>query len=820
MAHAITDFTSIDDIQRYLTLLFPDPPDDAWLVISWLAAPGDFRSQWFLVADMSKAAQRLCALSKECNTYVGLGLRHPRCTPTPASRGTSEDVFALGGLWCELDHSGGVHSATNLPTLKQLTAFVKQLPFQLSLTIDSGGGVHGYLLFKELWILETPEEQTKAATLLRRFQRTLQVMMTAKRWKMDSTADLARVLRPTGTMNHKGETPKPVLLIDANTTRYNPSDLEEAPWLAVLDDMYVPPADQDDFPTTLLAPIETGCAWMAHCRDEAPTLSEPEWYAMLGIVGRCEQGHELAHEWSSPYPGYNARETDKKLAHALNDAGPRTCQKIRYDLDGEVYCRACPSWGKIKSPIRLGMPVALDLDLETPVGFQNRNGHKPATGTSESAKKGTSKPRAQGFPHEQAQWFTDKVEKYRNKLGIIEANDTTICAFLRNHEHWQGKLWWNELANRPMVDDKPLDDHTLTTIGEYFGDQHNLPIRTTGTKLAKCIAAVSYDHKRDPLQEYLDSIAGWDGEPRLEEWLIDCGGVTNTPLHRDISRLLIVSMIARAYEPGCLYRYVVVFEGPEEYRKSTFVANMVPVPEWQDTVTESFESKDMPTLISALWIAELSELDSLPRTEKTRLKSFISKRVDSYVPKWGLFRVSPARRTVFIGTTNDKKWLPDSTGNTRWLPVKVLKRMDVEHFSLIREQLYAEAKGFYYDHPHDWWKLSSEGEEEAKGAREERRQEGVYEDTLGPWLTEGRFHDRRLHEAGIVPKEAYTTWEEIAIGFLKSETPERWNLSLQKNIAQAMTALKWEQKIIKVPDGRDGKQRRSIRVWRPENPLE
>src|SRR5207249_2146161 len=69
-------------------------------------------------------------------------------------------------------------------------------------------------------------------------------------------------------------------------------------------------------------------------------------------------GAAAAHALSRPYPGYSQRETTEKLAHALQAAGPRTCQSIRNELDGEPYCATCPHWGKIRSPIVLGMPRA------------------------------------------------------------------------------------------------------------------------------------------------------------------------------------------------------------------------------------------------------------------------------------------------------------------------------------------------------------------------------------------------------------------------------------------------------------------------------
>lgn len=115
-----------------------------------------------------------------------------------------------------------------------------------------------------------------------------------------------------------------------------------------------------DFPPAQIEPIVEGCGWMKHCRDDAKTLPEPEWYGMLSILGRCVGGENLAHEWSRDYPNYTQEETEKKLQHA-QEAGPRTCKNIRESLNGEPYCKACKKWGQIKSPISLGRIDKLDI---------------------------------------------------------------------------------------------------------------------------------------------------------------------------------------------------------------------------------------------------------------------------------------------------------------------------------------------------------------------------------------------------------------------------------------------------------------------------
>jgi hypothetical protein len=352
-------------IQDSLTLFWPDPPEDVWLVVSWTDASKTFPSAWFRYRDLAQAVTFLEEKSREFNTYVGMGLRHATCQP--GGRGTNDDVAAIGGLWIEFDDSRGVHTAKNLPTAYQLAKFIKDLPFEFSLLIDSTGGLHGHLLFKEVWVLNTPTEHAAASLLLRRLQRTIQIAALAQGWKVDTTADLARVLRPAGTFNYKSGTPQPVTIAETHPIRYNPGDLADAPWLAEVVDTYTPPTGSGDFADAHLDRMVDGCAWLRHCRDDATTLPEPEWYGMLGLVGRCIDGEQHAHEWSTPYPHYDQAETTKKLRHALKAAGPVTCGRIRYDLSGESYCAGCVHWQQILSPMNLAMDDGVRLATTPPV---------------------------------------------------------------------------------------------------------------------------------------------------------------------------------------------------------------------------------------------------------------------------------------------------------------------------------------------------------------------------------------------------------------------------------------------------------------------
>ena len=91
-----------------------------------------------------------------------------------------------------------------------------------------------------------------------------------------------------------------------------------------------------------------GCDFIKHCRDDAGTLSEHDWYAMITNLAPFEGGVKLIHELSTPYPGYTKTGTQKKINHFL-DSGtkPMTCKTIAEKgfkcpkaESGECTCKA------------------------------------------------------------------------------------------------------------------------------------------------------------------------------------------------------------------------------------------------------------------------------------------------------------------------------------------------------------------------------------------------------------------------------------------------------------------------------------------------
>lgn len=96
--------------------------------------------------------------------------------------------------------------------------------------------------------------------------------------------------------------------------------------------------------------VKSGCEFLKHCKAAPEAVVEPQWFAMLSIVGRLKNGQQEAHEYSKGHPGYTHSETETKLEQALASSGPRTCKNIN-GLWGK--CHTCPFFEKVHSPISI-----------------------------------------------------------------------------------------------------------------------------------------------------------------------------------------------------------------------------------------------------------------------------------------------------------------------------------------------------------------------------------------------------------------------------------------------------------------------------------
>ena len=168
----------------------------------------------------------------------------------------------------------------------------------------------------------------------------------------DTTAfSAARIFRLPNTANKKpNKKETQCLLINGNIEPLNVDLISLADLPRISEGDHVHPNAFKRFPTPDSKAVQEKCPFLVHCKENQDAVTEPQWYAMMSIVGRLEDGEKLVHDYSKDYSFYNPDSTDFKLEHALEAAGPRTCDNIDSLWDG---CKDCPNFCKITSPIQL-----------------------------------------------------------------------------------------------------------------------------------------------------------------------------------------------------------------------------------------------------------------------------------------------------------------------------------------------------------------------------------------------------------------------------------------------------------------------------------
>lgn len=196
----------------FLQLLWGPTPPPGFLVTWWkdLLRNG---SDSFPSADFAQVAAAAIESSDlptgsgwDASSHLGQEVYFGTCLqavkPERGRRGTASGACAIPGLWADLDVAGPAHKSPNLPPTKEAAAdLARRAPWPPSVLVDSGNGLQAWWLFSEPLLLQTNEDRKRAGDLVARLQDCLR--QNPEGWEVDSTADLARVLRLPGTWNRK-----------------------------------------------------------------------------------------------------------------------------------------------------------------------------------------------------------------------------------------------------------------------------------------------------------------------------------------------------------------------------------------------------------------------------------------------------------------------------------------------------------------------------------------------------------------------------------------------------------------------------------------
>jgi predicted P-loop ATPase len=195
--------------------------------------------------------------------------------------------------------------------------------------------------------------------------------------------------------------------------------------------------------------------------------------------------------------------------------------------------------------------------------------------------------------------------------------------------------------------------------------------------------------------------------------------------------------------PGCKVDTMVVLEGKQGARKTTFVETIFSKA-WYSEAMYSPASIDFYQSFAGSLGIEIGEMQSFSKAEVGKIKQAITTCEDVYRPSYGRIAVRFPRQSVFVGTTNSDEYLRDETGGRRFLPVRV-SEIDIEAIAKVRDQLWAEAR-VRYDRKEEWYTLPAQ----AAAEQDSRYQEDSWSDPILRWL-EGEMDDSK-YPAGVDTK--------------------------------------------------------------------
>lgn len=401
-------------------------------------------------------------------------------------------------------------------------------------------------------------------------------------------------------------------------------------------------------------------------------------------------------------------------------------------------------------------------------------------------------------------------DAWRNSLVLTPKKDVADCrenvfVFLENHPDLKGLVAYDKFAARIVKtrqapwdysyeQDQPWEDNDNLELGLWLAQHEGLVIKGVDT-LGNAVKLIASRNAYDPLIDYLESL-NWDGVTRTTDWLTKYAGVEHNEYSALVGRFFLISMVARAYKPGCIMRAMPVFEGVQ-YRGKSSIARVL-AGRWFSDSHLDLKGKDGFINIQGVWLNEIPELGSFNNQDSNIIKAYISSAKDRFRSPFDKYARDYPRRTVFFGTTNEDVYLRDKTGNTRFWPIRTERVgvIDFEALALVRDQLFAEAVQLYKSgeryHP------SSEEQEKLFTPEQTLREyDDPWEEMIEKWLSLETF--------------TTTSVSDVLTNCLKVE-PSKITQAQSIQVGRILTRLGWRKSR---PDADDG---RRVRVYsRPDD---
>lgn len=300
-------------------------------------------------------------------------------------------------------------------------------------------------------------------------------------------------------------------------------------------------------------------------------------------------------------------------------------------------------------------------------------------------------------------------------------------------EFWGSKLRFNTLKQRVELDGEPLDlDFVRPTLCV------ELDIDIPKEEAVEIVLTLARKNSYCPIAEYLERVEAAHSESginfdSLAKYLLG----SDDPLHAVYLKRHLIGSVARALNPGCQMDTALILQGIQGIGKSSFFRALYGDEFFDDTMAEASD-KDELMKLHQHWAVEWAEFETqLSRKGYSRLKQFMTTKVDNYRPPYGRTSKSFRRHSVLVGSTNEAEFLNDPSGDRRYWVIPVKSKIDARLAGELRDRIWSAATVAYRS-GEQWW-LTEQERQLAEEANKPFRVSDTWEEYIQNYIRERSF---------------------------------------------------------------------------------
>lgn len=307
------------------------------------------------------------------------------------------------------------------------------------------------------------------------------------------------------------------------------------------------------------------------------------------------------------------------------------------------------------------------------------------------------------------------------------------------------------------------------------------------------IQTLAHSRTEDPVCDLLDRLEqGWDGVPRLSGFLATYCSCPLDAYHTAVGRSLLGGMVSRIRTPGVKFDTMPIFFGPQGTGKSTMLAILAMRPDYfSDSILLGDASRELVLSLAGKTLVEISEMGMRGNTNVNHVKAMLSRTTDAGRTAYARSVTERQRRNIFCGSTNEETPLEDTSGNRRFLPVRIQQAIDLaglrrDVFQLVGEAAALHSAGTDFSIPPEVWEIAAEHQEAARAT-------SSIEEAISDWFgVEGNYYvmagdiGRALRMVGL-KGERYSAYMS-RLGWVKDRMPTaaRTHIWVKGTLKEAM----------------------------------